>query len=32
MFCEDEGMLGSQMGCRMEDLNVKKHDKEKTIK
>lgn len=29
MFREDEGMHGSQMGCRMEELNIKKHDKEK---
>jgi len=31
MFGEDEGTLGSQMGCHMKGLNVKKH-KEKNYK
>jgi len=31
MFDEDEDTLGSQMGCHMKELNVKKHDKEKTV-
>jgi len=31
MFSEDEGTLGSQMGCHMKELNIKKHDKEKTV-
>lgn len=29
MFREGEGMHGSQMGCRMEELNIKKHKEKK---
>lgn len=31
LWREDEDMYGSQMGCRMKGLNIKKLDKEKSV-